>query len=69
MTVFAPQNVLDAPPFTKLDVLCYRKLLIYLNVETQRKLVPLWRDLFLVVFEEDVTGSSKIGAPCNTPSR
>ncbi len=41
MVVFAPQNVLDDPPFTKLDVLCCRNLLIYLNVETQKKLVSL----------------------------
>ena len=29
------------PPFTKLDILCCRNLLIYLNVETQQKLLPL----------------------------
>ena len=41
LVVFAPQNILVDPPFTKLDILCCRNLLIYLNVETQKKLLPL----------------------------
>ena len=41
LVVFAPQNILVDPPFTKLDLLCCRNLLIYLNAETQRKLLPL----------------------------
>lgn len=40
--VFAPQNVLTDPPFTKLDLLSCRNLLIYLNTETQKKLLPLF---------------------------
>lgn len=39
--IFAPQNLLVDPPFTKLDILCCRNLLIYVNAETQRKLLPL----------------------------
>jgi two-component system CheB/CheR fusion protein len=41
--VFAPQNVLTDPPFTKLDLLSCRNLLIYLNSETQKKLLPLFQ--------------------------
>ena len=40
--VFAQQNVLTDPPFTKLDLLSCRNLLIYLNSETQKKLLPLF---------------------------
>jgi two-component system CheB/CheR fusion protein len=40
--VFATQNVLQDPPFTKLDVLCCRNLLIYLTAEAQRRLIPLF---------------------------
>ncbi|MCP4679161.1 MAG: PAS domain S-box protein [Deltaproteobacteria bacterium] len=40
--VFAPQNVIKDPPFTKLDLLCCRNLLIYLGVELQRKLLPIF---------------------------
>ena len=42
MVVFAPQNVIMDPPFTKLDILCCRNLLIYLNGELQKKLLPLF---------------------------
>lgn len=41
LVVFAPQNILVDPPFTKIDILCCRNLLIYLTVETQKKLLPL----------------------------
>jgi two-component system CheB/CheR fusion protein len=41
LVVFAPQNILVDPPFTKLDIVCCRNLLIYVNVETQKKLLPL----------------------------
>lgn len=40
--VFAPQNVISDPPFTKLDILSCRNLLIYLSSELQKKLIPLF---------------------------
>ena len=40
--VFAPQNLIMDPPFTKLDLLCCRNLLIYFAVELQKKLLPLF---------------------------
>jgi chemotaxis methyl-accepting protein methylase len=42
MVVFAPQNLIMDPPFTKLDILCCRNLLIYLTSELQKKLLPLF---------------------------
>ena len=42
MLVFAPQNVIKDPPFTKLDLICCRNLLIYLGPELQRKLLPIF---------------------------
>ena len=42
MIVFAQQNVLADPPFTRLDMLSCRNLLIYLSPETQKKLMPLF---------------------------
>jgi two-component system CheB/CheR fusion protein len=41
MVVFAPQNLLQDPPFTRLDILSCRNLLIYLTQEMQKKLFPL----------------------------
>ncbi len=42
MVIFAPQNIIMDPPFTKLDFLCCRNLLIYLTAEVQKKLMPLF---------------------------
>ena len=40
--VFAPQNVIHDPPFTKLDLVSCRNLLIYLQGELQKKLLTLF---------------------------
>jgi chemotaxis methyl-accepting protein methylase len=40
--VFATQDVIMDPPFTKLDILSCRNLLIYLSPELQSKLLPLF---------------------------
>jgi len=42
MVIFAPQNLIMDPPFTKLDLLSCRNLLIYLSPELQKKLFPLF---------------------------
>ena len=42
MVTFATQNVIMDPPFTKLDILICRNLLIYLAPELQKKLIPLF---------------------------
>jgi two-component system CheB/CheR fusion protein len=42
MVVFAPQSLIMDPPFTKLDLLSCRNLLIYLAPEMQKKIMPLF---------------------------
>lgn len=42
MIVFAPQNVIKDPPFTKLDLLSCRNMLIYMEPELQKKLISLF---------------------------
>ena len=42
MLIFATQNLIKDPPFTKLDLLCCRNLLIYLGPELQKSLFPLF---------------------------
>jgi two-component system, chemotaxis family, CheB/CheR fusion protein len=42
MVVFAPQNVIMDPPFTKIDILSCRNLLIYLSSKLQKKLLTLF---------------------------
>jgi two-component system CheB/CheR fusion protein len=42
MVIFATQNIIMDPPFTKLDLVSCRNLLIYLTPELQKKLFPLF---------------------------
>jgi two-component system CheB/CheR fusion protein len=42
LVIFAEQNILTDPPFTKIELLSCRNLLIYLNPEIQRRLVPVF---------------------------
>ncbi|HEX4129556.1 MAG TPA: chemotaxis protein CheB [Pirellulales bacterium] len=41
LVVFAPQNVLQDPPFSRLDICTCRNLLIYLEPEMQRRVLAL----------------------------
>jgi two-component system CheB/CheR fusion protein len=47
MVVFAQQNVLKDPPFSKLDLISCRNLLIYLKTETQRQLLSVFQYVVL----------------------
>jgi two-component system CheB/CheR fusion protein len=40
MVVFATQNIIKDPPFTKLDLLTCRNLMIYLEPELQNRVIP-----------------------------
>ncbi|MFA5376255.1 MAG: chemotaxis protein CheB [Dehalococcoidia bacterium] len=40
MVVFAIQNVIKDPPFTKMDIISCRNLLIYLEPELQNRVIP-----------------------------
>lgn len=42
MIIFAKQNILMDPPFTKIDLLICRNLLIYLTQRAQEKLLPIF---------------------------
>ncbi|MGA1864933.1 MAG: chemotaxis protein CheB, partial [bacterium] len=42
MAIFSIQNIVKDPPFTKLDLICCRNFLIYLDAELQKKLLPLF---------------------------
>ena len=43
MVVFAEHNVLQDPPFTRMDLLTCRNLLIYLERELQRQVLPVFQ--------------------------
>ena len=42
MLVYSEQNVIKDPPFSKLDLISCRNLLIYMGGELQKKLIPLF---------------------------
>lgn len=66
---FAPQNVVMDPPFTRMDLLSCRNLLIYLEPELQKKLLSLFHyslraDGFLVLGAAETIGdSTRLFAP------
>ena len=42
MVVFAHHNVIKDPPFSKMDMISCRNLLIYLNSDLQKKIIPVF---------------------------
>jgi two-component system CheB/CheR fusion protein len=75
MVIFAPQNLIMDPPFTKLDVLSCRNLLIYLAQEVQKKLIPLFHysltpgGILLLGSAETIGGCTDLFAPLSGKSR
>ncbi|MES2932324.1 MAG: chemotaxis protein CheB [Pseudomonadota bacterium] len=62
MIVFAPHNIIMDPPFTKLDILTCRNLLIYFDSELQNRLMPLfhyalYREGILVLGSAETVGA------------
>lgn len=43
MVIFSEQNITRDPPFSKLDLICCRNLLIYMNSSLQKKIIPLFQ--------------------------
>ena len=43
MMVFSEQDVIKDPPFSRLDLISCRNLLIYLGTQLQRRMIPLFR--------------------------
>ena len=75
MVVFAHQNLIMDPPFTKLDILCCRNLLIYLTSDVQKKLMPLFHysltpDGILLLGSSETIGShTNLFEPIDTKLR
>jgi two-component system CheB/CheR fusion protein len=63
MLVFAPHNAIKDPPFTKLDIISCRNLLIYFGPELQKKILPtfhfsLKEDGIMFLGPSETTGQS-----------
>jgi two-component system CheB/CheR fusion protein len=73
--IFARQNVISDPPFTKLDILCCRNLLIYFTVKLQEQLIPLFHyalktDGLLMLGSADTPGQfNELFAPMHGAGR
>lgn len=75
MVIFAKHNIIMDPPFTKIDILCCRNLLIYLSPEIQKKLIPLFHyvltahGLLLLGSAETISDFSDLFDTINGPLR
>jgi two-component system, chemotaxis family, CheB/CheR fusion protein len=71
--VFAVQNLLRDPPFTKLDLLSCRNVLIYFTADAQKRLLPLFHyslapgGLLLLGSSESVTGFDELFTAVDRP--
>ena len=69
MCVFARQNVISDPPFSRIDLISCRNLLIYLEPELQRRLLPVFhyslkpRGYLFLGVSESVGGYSSLFEP------
>ena len=75
MVLFAQHDVILDPPFTKLDLLSCRNLMIYFNASLQRRLMPLFSysvrsgGALLLGSSETVGSSQTLFTPNNQKSR
>ena len=75
MVLFAQHDVVLDPPFTRLDILSCRNLLIYFDVLLQRRLLPLFHyslrpgGLLLLGSSETVGTFSKLFEPVDSKLR
>jgi two-component system CheB/CheR fusion protein len=52
MVTFAPQSIILDPPFTKLDILSCRNLLIYLATEVLFRFTKIWEEFIVRIWEK-----------------
>ncbi len=75
MVIFAQQNIIMDPPFTKLDILTCRNLLIYFGSELQKKLIPMFhyalnsRSILLLGNAETIGNFHHLFSASNNKSR
>ena len=75
MVTFAVQNVIMDPPFTRMDILVCRNLLIYLTPELQKRLLPVFHyslnpeGILFLGSAEAVSTATDLFAPLSLKSR
>jgi two-component system CheB/CheR fusion protein len=73
--IFATQDIIQDPPFTKLDILTCRNLLIYFTSELQRKLLPMFHyslkpgGVLVLGGSETIGGATRLFSPIHAKAR
>jgi two-component system CheB/CheR fusion protein len=75
MVIFSDQDVIKDPPFSKLDLISCRNLMIYMNSELQDKLIPLFHyslnpeGLLLLGTSESIGNNSNLFSAINRKTK
>jgi two-component system CheB/CheR fusion protein len=75
MCIFSPHNLIKDAPFSRIDLLSCRNLLIYLNAELQNRVIPIFHfslrtgGLLFLGSSENVTRHQKLFAPIDRKKR
>ena len=75
MCIFSPHNLIKDAPFSRIDLLSCRNLLIYLNAELQDRVIPIFHfslrpgGILFLGSSENVTRHQKLFAPIDRKNR
>ena len=75
MCIFSPHNLIKDAPFSRIDLLSCRNLLIYLNTDLQNRVIPIFHfslrpgGLLFLGASENVTRHQKLFAPVDRKNR
>ncbi len=75
MCIFSPHNVVKDAPFSRIDILSCRNLLIYLNADIQNRVIPIFHfslrpgGVLFLGSSENVSRHQKLFAPIDRRSR
>jgi two-component system CheB/CheR fusion protein len=75
MCIFSPHNIVKDAPFSRIDILSCRNLLIYLNTDLQNRVIPIFHfslrpsGVLFLGSSENVTRHQKLFAPVDRKSR
>lgn len=75
MCIFSPQNIVKDAPFSRIDILSCRNLLIYLNADIQSRVIPIFHfslrsgGVLFLGSSENVTRHQKLFAPIDRGNR
>ncbi len=75
MCIFSPHNIVKDAPFSRIDILSCRNLLIYLNGDLQNRVIPIFHfslrpgGILFLGSSENVTRHQKLFAPVDRRNR